>query len=267
MLELYQFEMSHYCEKVRLILDYKGLEYRKVEVTPGVGQLEVFQLSGQRQVPVLKDGADVIADSTAIAFYLDKKYPERPLVPTDTKQRGLCLMMEEWADESIGINGRKAMLGAFSNDPTFRMAALPSAAPDFLKTLVSSVPHEAFDVLGMGVGLGPDAIRSARKALEQDLESLCLLLLESPYLLGEQPSLADLAVAGMTMYIKFPGGGYLNLPDGLKGRGVPGLSDNPAFERFFTWRDRLYADIRKADAAPGTASSTTGSSPTSIDID
>ena len=38
MIELYQFELSHYCEKIRLILDYKGLEYRKVEVTPGVGQ-------------------------------------------------------------------------------------------------------------------------------------------------------------------------------------------------------------------------------------
>jgi len=60
MLELYQFEMSQYSEKVRLILDYKGLPYRKIEVTPGVGQLELFQLSGQRRVPVLKDGAIVI---------------------------------------------------------------------------------------------------------------------------------------------------------------------------------------------------------------
>ena len=39
MLELYQFELSQYSEKVRLILDYKGLEYRKIEVTPGVGQI------------------------------------------------------------------------------------------------------------------------------------------------------------------------------------------------------------------------------------
>ena len=56
MLELYQFELSQYSEKVRLILDFKGLAYRKIEVTPGVGQLELFRLTGQRQVPVLKDG-------------------------------------------------------------------------------------------------------------------------------------------------------------------------------------------------------------------
>ncbi len=35
MLELYQFELSAYCEKVRLILDYKGLAYKKRDVVPG----------------------------------------------------------------------------------------------------------------------------------------------------------------------------------------------------------------------------------------
>jgi glutathione S-transferase len=100
--ELYQFELSQYSEKVRLILDYKGLAYRKIEVTPGIGQVELFQMSGQRKVPVLKDGSRIIADSTEIAKYLDRQYPDRPLIPTDPKQRGLCLLIEEWADESIG---------------------------------------------------------------------------------------------------------------------------------------------------------------------
>ena len=53
MLELYQFELSQFSEKVRFILDYKGLEYRKIEVTPGVGQIDVFKMSGQPKVPVL----------------------------------------------------------------------------------------------------------------------------------------------------------------------------------------------------------------------
>ena len=127
MLELYQFELSHYCEKIRLILDYKGLPYRKIEVTPGIGQLDLFKLSGQRQVPVLKDGAEVIADSTAIAKYLDQRYPERPILPSDPKQRALCLLIEEWADESIGLNARKVMLGAFNQNPAFRKALLPSS--------------------------------------------------------------------------------------------------------------------------------------------
>jgi glutathione S-transferase len=266
MLELYQFELSHYCEKVRLILDYKGLPYRKVEVTPGIGQLDVYRMSGQRQVPVLKDGAEVIADSTAIAKYLDQRYPERPITPTDPKQRALCFVMEEWADESIGPNAYKVMLGAFSQSAAFRRAFLPSSTPDFLRTVVDSVPPEALEVLGMGAGFGPDAVKAARQAMQQNLESLCVLLQDSSYLLGDEPTLADFAVAAMTMYVKFPAGAYLNLPEDLKGAGVPGLADNSAYDLFWAWRDRLYATYRKV-GVPGESAATSGTRPTSINIE
>ena len=56
MLELHQFRHSAFCLKVRMVLQAKGLSFRTVEVTPGVGQVAVFRLSGQRQVPVLVDG-------------------------------------------------------------------------------------------------------------------------------------------------------------------------------------------------------------------
>ncbi|MGF1497203.1 MAG: glutathione S-transferase family protein [Elainellaceae cyanobacterium] len=263
MIELYQFELSQYSEKIRFILDYKGLAYRKVEVTPGVGQLDVFRLSGQRQVPVIKDGAEVIADSTAIAFYLERAYPDRPIIPTDAQQRGLCLLMEEWADESMGLNARKAMLGAFSQNADLRTAALPRSTPDLVKSLVNAVPHEALDLIGMGIGMGPDTIRAARKSIEQNLEALTLLLANRPYLVADSPTLADFAVAGTTMYIKFPAGTYLDIPDSLRGRGIPGLADNPAYAPFWEWRDRLYTDYRLAAPLPGAA---TGA-PTSIKID
>src|SRR5919202_1365007 len=248
MLELYQFELSQYSEKVRLILDYKGLAYRKIEVTPGVGQLEVFQLSGQRKLPVLKDGDTVISDSTAIAMYLERKYPDRPLIPTDPKERGLCFRIEEWADESIGVKSRKVLYGAMSQSPTFRTSVLPNTTPDFLKSLVGAVP---------------DAVKDARDALKQDLESLSLLLLDSPYLVGNQPTLADLAVAGVSLLLKFPEGPYLDLPENIKGKGIPGLADSSVYETFFNWRDRLYAGYRK----PLTSTGTNGSTPTSIDIE
>ena len=42
MLELHQFRHSTFCEKVRLILAAKRLDYTVVEVTPGFGQLALF---------------------------------------------------------------------------------------------------------------------------------------------------------------------------------------------------------------------------------
>ena len=263
MLELYQFEMSHYAEKIRLILDYKGLDYRKVEVTPGVGQIELYQLSGQRQVPVLKDGSEVIADSTAIADYLDKRYPDKPIIPSDPKQKGLCLLMEQWADESIGLNARKGLIGSIGSNQAFRTALLPNSVPDVFKNLVGAIPHELFGFLGMGIGMGPEAVKDAQAALKRDLTALCFILREQPYLIGDTPTLADFAVAGLTMYVKFPTGSYLNIPESLKGKGISGIADVGTFEPFFTWRDKLYADFRKSSPFAASASG----SPTSIDID
>lgn len=263
MLELYQFELSQYSEKVRLILDYKGLAYRKIEVTPGIGQVELFQMTGQRKVPVLKDGNQIVADSTEIAKYLDRQYPDRPLIPTDPKQRGLCLLIEEWADESIGVKSRKVLFGALSQDQNFRKSLLPSATPDIVKSLVEAVPSEVLKILGFGVGYSPDVVKAAAQDLKQDLEALCLLLSDSPYLVGDKHTLADLAVAGLSMLIKFPDGPYLDLPATVRGKGVPGLADSVVYEPFFSWRDRLYAQYRK----PMTGSTTVGQAPTSINID
>jgi len=265
MLSLYQFEASTFCEKIRLILDYKQLPYRRIEVTPGVGQVEIFQMSGQRQVPVLKDNEQIIPDSTAIALYLERTYPDRPLLPVDPKQRGLCLALEDWADEAIVPNARKVMVGAFKQHPNFRTALLPATTPDLLRNLVGALPGDLLNLIGTGIGFGPDDIKTAASALKQNLDALCLMLQSSPYLLGAQPTLADFAVAAATMYIKFPTSQYVDLPAGIGGKGVPGLADVPEYQAFFEWRDRLYSEFRtpRADAPPSV--STTGPTPISID--
>lgn len=265
MLELYQFELSHYAEKVRFILDYKGLAYRKIEVTPGIGQIDVFRLSGQRQVPVLKDGNEVIADSTKIAEYLDKTYPDRPIIPSDPKLKGLTFLIEQWADVSIGLNARKCLIGAVGQDQAFRTSVLPSNTPDILRTIVSSVPAELFSYLGVGVGMGPDAIKEAQDSIKHDLASACFILSQQPYLVTAHPTLADFAVAALSMYVKFPSGSYLDIPESLKGKGVSGIADIGTFEPFWNWRDKLYADFRKPLVETPSAASDSG--PTSISIE
>ena len=266
MLELYQFELSQYSEKVRLILDFKGLEYRKIEVVPAVGQLDLLRQSGQSKVPVLKDGDTVIADSTEIALYLDRKYPESPLLPHDSVQRGQCLLMEEWADESIGTKGRIALVGALNQNPSFRTSILPRETPGVFKNLVSAVPPALLDTLGMGVGFGGDAVKESLRCLRQDLEALTLILQHQPYLVGDQPTLADLAVAGLSMVLKIPANGYLDIPKDLKGKGIPGLADDPAYAPFFEWRDRLYGEYRLS-SVKARADKDDGSSPTTITIE
>jgi glutathione S-transferase len=270
MLELYQFELSQFSEKVRFILDYKGLEYKKIEVTPGIGQLEVFKVSGQRQVPVLKDGDTYIADSTEIALYLDSKYPEKPLIPTDGIARGLCLLIEEWADESLGLKGRKAFVGALNHYQNFRTSFLPKNTPDILKTFINAFPSEVLTAISTGVGLGTDIFKTAEKGLKRDLEALTLILQNQPYLVGDKPTLADFTVAALTTIIKFPPVAYFDIPIDVESKSIPGLADNTAYESFFTWRDRLYADYRQPVDKSSSSNFGGGSNdnqPTSIEID
>ncbi|MFQ5586313.1 MAG: glutathione S-transferase N-terminal domain-containing protein [Thermodesulfobacteriota bacterium] len=74
-MKLYQFESCPYCQRVRLALEAKGIEYEKVEVPQYRDErTELFELSGQYMVPVLVDGERVISDSAAIVAYLNEKY-------------------------------------------------------------------------------------------------------------------------------------------------------------------------------------------------
>ena len=231
MLELHQFRHSAFCEKVRLILAAKGLDYSVVEVTPGVGQVALLQLSGQRQVPVLVDGGEAIADSTAIALHLEARTPEPPLLPADPALRAQALLLEDWADTALASGVRLALVQAAAADPVLRTALLPDALPEGLRSLVGALPGGLLAGLGQVVDQG--ALRDLRAALEQ----LTALVQAQPYLVGERLSLADLAVAAQLSLLMFPSSA--GAP--LAGRARRGLADDPLLAPLFARRDRISA--------------------------
>ena len=233
MLELHQFRHSAFCEKVRLLLAAKGLDYSVVEVTPGVGQVALLRLSGQRQVPVLVDGAEVIADSSAIALHLEARVSQPALLPSDPAQRAQVLLLEDWADTALASGVRLALVQAAAADAVLRSALLPEATPDGLRTLVGSLPG------GLLAGLGQVVDQGALQQLRASLEQLTALVQAQPYLVGEALSLADLAVVAQLSLLSFPSSA--GAP--LAGRGVPGLADDPQLAPLFAWRDRIGAAV------------------------
>jgi glutathione S-transferase len=229
MLELHQFRHSAFCEKVRLVLAAKGLPYSVVEVIPGLGQLQLLRLSGQRQVPVLVDGEEVIADSSAIALHLEARAPEPVLLPADAARRAQVLLLEDWADTTLAAGCRLALVQAAAADPVLRTALLPESTPEGLRSLVGALPG------GVLAGLGQVVDQDGLKALRIGLEQLNALVQAQPYLVGADLSLADLAVAAQLSLLKFP----QSAGAPLAGRGVPGLADDPQLEPLFSWRDRI----------------------------
>ena len=237
MLELHQFRHSAFCEKVRLILAAKGLAYSVVEVTPGLGQLQLLRLSGQRQVPVLVDGAEVIADSSAIALYLEAQGAEPALLPADPAERARVLLLEDWADTALAAGVRLALLQAAVEDADLRAALLPVATPAPLRSLVGAVPGSLLAGLGQAVDQG--GLELLRHNLRQLTALTTAPATAGPYLVGAQLSLADLAVAAQLSLLKFP----QSAGAPLAGWGVPGLADDPQLEPLFQWRDRIGAEV------------------------
>jgi glutathione S-transferase len=238
-MQLHQFRHSAFCEKVRLVLAVKGLPYTVVEVTPGLGQLALFRLSGQRQVPVLVDGAEVIADSSAIAMHLEARYPSPALLPADPGDRARVLLLEDWADTALAAGCRLALVQAAATDPVLRSALLPDATPGPLRQLVSNLPAE---VMG-SVGEAFDSMLGAgeRQRLLANLEQLAVLADAQPYLVGSSLSLADVAVAAQLGLLSFPASS--GAP--LAGCGVSGIADHPLLQPLFNWRDRILAEVAR----------------------
>ncbi|NDG73869.1 MAG: glutathione S-transferase family protein [Synechococcaceae bacterium WB8_1B_136] len=236
MLELHQFRHSAFCEKVRLVLAAKRLPYTTVEVTPGLGQVELFRLSGQRQVPVLVDGAEVLADSSTIAAHLERTQPEPPLLPADPQERARVLLLEDWADTALAAGARLALVQAAAADPVLRSGLLPDATPAALRSLVGALPS------GVLAGVGQVIDHGGLQQLRRNLEQLTLLLTDRPYLVGDQLSLADLAVAAQLSLLLFPASA--GAP--LAGRGVAGLADDPQLAPLFQWRDRITAEVGRS---------------------
>ena len=229
MLELHQFRHSAFCLKVRMVLQAKGLSYRTVEVTPGVGQVAVFRLSGQRQVPVLVDGDTVLADSTAIAFHLEEREADPALLPADARQAAQVRLLEDWADTTLAGAVRVALAQAAALDPQLRVALLPDDLPDPVRTVMGAIPG------GWVSNVTELVNQNERAELLASLEQLATAVQASPWLVGDSMTLADIAVAAQLSLLRFPS----SSGSALAGKGVPGLSDHPKLQPLFRWRDQI----------------------------
>jgi glutathione S-transferase len=87
---------SPYCWRAKLALAHKGVpfETRPTRFT----EIPAIEGGGQKTVPVIVDGGRVVADSFAIALYLEEAYPSRPSLFGGDGGRALARFVEAWAN-------------------------------------------------------------------------------------------------------------------------------------------------------------------------
>ncbi len=89
-IKLYDFSTSPNCQRVKVVLEEKGLAYETVPVDLRKGEQkapEYVAMNPYGKVPVLVDGDTVLYESCIINEYLEDKYPDPALLPADPSTR------------------------------------------------------------------------------------------------------------------------------------------------------------------------------------
>jgi glutathione S-transferase len=90
---------SPYGWRTRMALAHKGLDYALELVK--FGEKDKVAFSGQKLVPVIRDGERVVHDSWAIAEYLEDRYPDRPSLFGAAAGRGMAQVINGFVNTAV----------------------------------------------------------------------------------------------------------------------------------------------------------------------
>jgi glutathione S-transferase len=198
---LWQIDVSHYSEKARWALAWKGVEHRRHSPPPGAHMIVALWLTrgAGYTFPILSVDGRRIADSTAIIAALEERYPEPPLYPLDAEQRRRALGLEEYFDEELGPAIRLFSWHEFGKDRERFQALMKSTAPGALAKLppgLTAAYARLFTALRFRAGDAEKAERARTKVLAS-LDRLEAELGGGEYLVGDRFSVADLTAASL----------------------------------------------------------------------
>jgi glutathione S-transferase len=177
------------------VLNAKGLAFEEHRLDLFSGdQLkpDYLALNPNGVVPTIVDDGAVVTDSSVIMEYLEEVYPQRrALVPGDPVNRAQMRAMMRFIDE---------VPAAAIRIPSYNLAFLPhfrSMSEAEFQALADSKPLRREFLLKMGRTGFPEAeMDEAMRKLARTVERMDKDIAKSggPFLLGEEPSLADVSV-------------------------------------------------------------------------
>lgn len=179
---LHHYPQSPFAEKARLMLGLKRLAWESVIIPRVMPKPDLVALTGgYRKTPVLQIGADVYCDTALIARRLDREGPDRALFPR-------------------GLEAATAAIAHFADSVLFQHAVALNFEPEALAARFKGVPEEhrrAFAddrrALFSGGSMTRIPIEIARPQWATFLSRLDRQLRDTAFVLGAEPSLADLA--------------------------------------------------------------------------
>ena len=250
MTTLWHIELSHYSEKARFALDYKGVGHRLR--TPMVGTHQAIAValtrSGHRRFPVLKfDGERAIGDSTAIVAALEERFPEPPLYPDDPDERARALLLEDYFDEQLAPAVRQFSFFQVFGERHGIADAIAPGRPAVNRVLRWGEPL-ARTLIRSDYGANAEHEESSRAAILAAADRIEAEVQPSGYLVGEAFSVADLTGAALfTPLLAPPGRPYLPKTSPPK---FVALREEITARPAGQWVHEMYARHRRGAAKP-----------------
>lgn len=183
-----ELSYSPYCNKVRWALQLKGLRFETLTTA------DVSRHSRTGKLPVLDIDGERVHDSSEIVRRLDALYPAPALIPADPRLALRAAVVEDWADESLCalLTYERALDPAARRRMVSGVLAfkhLPSIAAPLVRARLQRSGMKRYGHL---VALGPNVVRAQ---LVRHLDAVDCMAEGRTWLVGESPSIADLAVA------------------------------------------------------------------------
>jgi glutathione S-transferase len=192
---LFMVPGSHPSVAAALMLERKGIDYRRIDFAPAVHRVALRLVGFRgRTVPALRIEGRRIQGSRAIARALDEIRPNPPLFPSDPARREAVVRAEAWGDEVLQPLARRLAWASLKRDH--------STIDSFLEGARLGLPH------GLAARTAPPLIHlSARlneatdEAARADLAALPGHLdkidgwIEEGVLGGPEPNAADFQIA------------------------------------------------------------------------
>lgn len=144
MLTIYAVPVSVYNAKLRIVLRHKGIAYEEQPPPGGYGSAQYRAIVPSGNLPAMIHGDLMLADSEAIAEYLEEAFPDRPMLPDAIPTRAKARELSRAHDTRL--------------EPAVR-------------ALYPNVAYESRD---------PHAVQTGGEAISKHLQSLDLLLATSP---------------------------------------------------------------------------------------
>jgi glutathione S-transferase len=228
-IELIELYLSPWSERLRWVLDLKGISYARRPYQPIADEPELRRTTGSATVPVLLADGDVVGDSDVAVDWLEARHPAPALLPDDPALRAQVRAFELAATEALAPSGRLAWIGRAK-----AMGLQPLA-----------------DHFAAKYHWSPEGEARAERMMRAWLAELAAAVAARPYLVADRFTRADVTVGTMLAGIfGHPPEEIFALDPAMRAVfGLP-LGDDPALAPLRRWRDDLYRRHRGRRVVP-----------------